>query len=475
MKPLINEIKANFRNIYSEIEKSFINYIEKYTKEDKIKALIENISKEEKYTKICYEKIENFISNKSKDDKIVDHLNIVIVGRAGIGKTTLLNAVLNYDQEECLKTDFGKNCTLGEPEYHESKKMPLLRIADSRGIDIKDYNIKQMSKSINKFIQNNLKSGDPDKFVHCIWYCINGTRFEDIEEETLKELSKIYQANSIPIIIVYTQAIINEHVENMEKIINAKKLYDFIPVLAKKTKVFRTLIEPFGIKELKEISFKRAREAVKYSNYENYILQLQIDKKIKNQLEDMNKKLDELITNKIKIKLDKMSERKSDEEICDYLNNLLFDLISNSIYNETKTYVSINSEKLIAEFSKEVIDKPLKDSFETKFNDYIKNKSEDICKEILDKERSQINNFGISQEEIKTKIDDLINENKSLYQKAWITFIKKYFEDLFQSYAKNFKEESQKIYKEILKKNNFQNCIQKLVKERFDEIEAKLK
>jgi len=333
---LNNEIKANFRNIYSEIEKSFINYIEKYTKEDKIKALIENISKEEKYTKICYEKIENFISNKSKDDKIVDHLNIVIVGRAGIGKTTLLNAVLNYDQEECLKTDFGKNCTLGEPEYHESKKMPLLRIADSRGIDIKDYNIKQMSKSINKFIQNNLKSGDPDKFVHCIWYCINGTRFEDIEEETLEELSKIYQANSIPIIIVYTQAIIDEHVENMEKIINAKKLYDFIPVLAKKTKVFRTLIEPFGIKELKEISFKRAREAIKYSNYENYILQLQTDKKIKNQLEDMNKKLDELITNKIKIKLNKMSERKSDEEICDYLNELLFDLISKAFIMKPK-------------------------------------------------------------------------------------------------------------------------------------------
>ena len=389
--------------------------------------------------------------------------------------TILLNAVLNYDQEECLKTDFRKNCTLGEPEYHESKKIPLLRIADSRGIGTKDYNIKQMSKSINKFIQNNLKSGDPDLFVHCIWYCINGTRFEDVKEETLEELSKIYQANSIPIIIFYTQAIIDEHVEIMEKIINAKKLYDFIPVLAKKTKVFRTLIEPFGIKELKEISFKRAREAVKYLNYENYILQLLTDKKIKSQLEDMNKKLDELITNKIMIKLDKMSERKSDEEICDYLNNLLFDLISISIYNETKIYVSINSEKLIAEFSKEVIDKPLKDSFEKKFNEYIKNKSEDICKEILDKERSQINNFGISQDEIKTKIDDLINENRSLYQKAWITFIKKYFEDLFQSYAKNFKEESQKIYKEILKKNKFQNCIQNLVKERFDEIEAKLK
>ena len=113
--------------------------------------------------------------------------------------------------------------------------MPLLRIADSRGIETKDYNIKQMSKSINKFIQNNLKSGDPDLFVHCIWYCINGTRFEDIEEETLEELSRIYQANSIPIIIVYTQAIIDEHVENMEKIIN-EKIIRFYSCFSQKNK-----------------------------------------------------------------------------------------------------------------------------------------------------------------------------------------------------------------------------------------------
>lgn len=362
---------------------------------------------------------------------------------------------------------------MGEPEYHESKKVPLLRIADSRGIETINYTIKELSESINKFIQNNLQSGDPDKFVHCIWYCVNGTRFEDIEEETLEELRTIYKKDSIPIIVVYTQALNDEHVENMRKIIEEKEIGDFMPVLAKKTKVARTQIEPFGIDELKEISIKRAKEAVKISNYENYILQTR--KEINIQNEDINKKLDELIENKIKIKFNKMSEGKSIEEICEYLSDLFFHLISDNIYNEARTYVSVDSEKLIAEFSKNIIDQPLKDSFDAKFKEYIENKSKDICTNISNKESSQISNLGINQTEIKTKIDDLIKEDKSLSQKAWIILIKKYFDDIFQSYAKNFKEESKKIYEEILEQEDFKNCINKLVQERFDEIKEKLK
>ena len=34
-------------------------------------------------------------------------------------------------------------------------------------------------------------------FVHCIWYCITGTRLEQIEIDTLIELSRIYKSNSI--------------------------------------------------------------------------------------------------------------------------------------------------------------------------------------------------------------------------------------------------------------------------------------
>ena len=177
------------------------------------------------------------------------------------------------------------------------------------------------------------------------------------------------------------------------------------------------MVEPFGIKELKELSVKRARDAVKFSNYENYILQT--SEEIENQLKDINGQLDSLIEKKVKTKLDIMREGKSDEEICDYLKNLLFFLISDSIYNKNRTFVSINSENLIDEFSKNVINKELKESFEKRFNEYIDNECKKILQEILEKNRDKINEFSLSEDNIKKIIADSIKENKKIYQSLY--------------------------------------------------------
>ena len=98
-------------------------------------------------------------------------------------------------------------------------------------------------------------------------------------------MSKIYKENSISIIVVFTQALNSGHIENMEKIIKEKN-YDFIPILALKDKVSLFVVELLGIKELKEISVKKARDAVKFSNNENYIIQT--TKEIDNQLNEIN-------------------------------------------------------------------------------------------------------------------------------------------------------------------------------------------
>ena len=163
-----------------------------------------------------------------------------------------------------------------------------------------------------------------------------------------------------------------------------------------------------------------------------------------------------------------MREGKSDEEICDYLKNLLFFLISDSIYNKTRTFVSINSENLIDEFSKNVINKELKESFEKRFNEYIDNECKKILQEILEKNRDKINEYSLSEDKIKKIIVDSIKENKiiyqSLYQRAWISYIKKYFDKICKIYVDAF----------ILVHEDFKNYIKKLVKERFDEIGEKL-
>ena len=102
-----------------------------------------------------------------------------------------------------------------------------------------------------------------------------------------------------------------------------------------------------------------------------------------------------------------------------------------------------------------------------------------MLQEILEKNRYKISEYSLSEDKIKKIIVDSIKENKiiyqSLYRRAWISYIKKYLGGIFKMDVDTFKKVSENIYKEILVRDDFKNCIKKLVKERFDEIEEKLK
>lgn len=265
---------------------------------------------------------------------------------------------------------------MGEPKYYESEKVPLLRLADSRGIEKGEYKMEDLNKSIETFIKSQLDSENPDYFVHCIWYCITGTRLEHSEIDTLKELSRIYKSNSIPIIVVYTRALSTPTIKEMEKFIKESFTHDFVPVLAIKETILDNInIDPYGIDNLKNISVLRAKEAVKSSCYEFNVM------KTRREVRDIiNKKKENLrliLNNIIKEKIEVMSEGKTKGEVYDDLKNLLFYLISNHIYIEDRRYISLESENLIKDFSKKIIDESMP-KFNTLFNSYIDNKSSEL-------------------------------------------------------------------------------------------------
>ena len=471
-------IDKKIDNLYSQIKYSFNNSYKIYNNKNKIKKLINNIifniTNDEDYTNIIFEKMKNFVFKKSETDNIVQHLNIVLVGKTGIGKTTLINAVLNYDEKDFLKTGIGKPITKGEPKYYSSKKVPLLRLADSRGIELKKYGIKELRDSINKFIKDKLESGNPDEFVHCIWYCISGVRLEEIEMDTLNELRKIYQTNSIPIIIVYTRAVSEEDVESMRKFIkdNYKSEDDFIPVLARKEILKGNyVIEPFGIDQLKNISVLRAKKVVNTTFYEDYINQ--IKHKIKSQLDKIEMKLNLYIKTIVENRLKIMEAGKSNEEIYEDLKNLLSNFLSIYIYNNTddkpRTFISSKSENILYEFSKKVIQDPMNE-FNEKFNNYIIEQSIEISLNINDNKESDIKVYEIG-EIINSLID---KRKKSLYQEAWISFIKNYIKNICELYVMGLKDNSEKVYNNIIRQENFKHLIKDLIKKNFEKIEEKL-
>ena len=48
---------------------------------------------------------------KEKDSALIQHINIMLVGPCGSGKSTLINAVLNSEGEPCAKEGDSEPCT----------------------------------------------------------------------------------------------------------------------------------------------------------------------------------------------------------------------------------------------------------------------------------------------------------------------------------------------------------------------------
>ena len=99
---------------------------------------------------------------------------------------------------------------------------------DTKGIEKSNYGIDDVVNSSENYINKCIEEGDPDRFIHCIWYCVNGTRFEDIEAECLVKLSKLYNNDNLPIIVVYTKAIETEKYNKIGEIVyNLRKDYGY--------------------------------------------------------------------------------------------------------------------------------------------------------------------------------------------------------------------------------------------------------
>jgi len=66
------------------------------------------------------------------------HLNVYIIGKTGLGKSTLINSILNLEEREKAKENLGDPCTKKTKQY-TSNKIPWLRLNDSRGIESKNF------------------------------------------------------------------------------------------------------------------------------------------------------------------------------------------------------------------------------------------------------------------------------------------------------------------------------------------------
>lgn len=170
----------------------------------------------------------NAISEKIKNLKT---LNIIVAGKTGVGKSTLINAVF---REKYAETGMGKPVT--DHMQKLTKKGIPLTIYDTRGFELGKEIQADVKKEVIDTISLGLATKDINKAIHCIWYCINtaSNRIEPEEINWLRELSKDNQVTQVPIVIVLTQAFSKKKANEMRKILLNENLdvVQIVPVLA---------------------------------------------------------------------------------------------------------------------------------------------------------------------------------------------------------------------------------------------------
>ena len=462
------------------------------TKLDVIKDIIVKLTEIENFTDKVRGEIILYLKELLDDKtKRVNHLNILLLGKTGAGKSTLINAILELEKtDKELPTGNIKPVTM-ETKYISSNTIDFLRCGDSRGIELGEFGIESVQEEAEKFIDEQLKTNDPDSYVHCIWYCTIPItdRFQNDECKLLENLGKKYSMKELPIIIVGTKANSKTSCANLKKNIenNVYKFnYPFIPVIAK---LFDEK-EPMGLEELKEVSILKAKDAVESACYQGVFKKLMVttDEKIKK----LRLSLKEKIQEKVKIITEEIErEKKVDvlktglkEMFTFILDSYLFIKLSSTVVENAvnKNIYSFEGEKMITDLINDFF-KYCEDLYKKSYNNILKEKMSIISEAIVNYQTNfNITNNNVVEmrtkdficSEVKPKIEKILKNKADVYYlkntlKIFLEIINIYIPFQFIGfYKKNLLklEKEDKDVREMITQN---------IRLQFEELEEKIK
>lgn len=211
----------------------------------------------------AHEVADKIMAAIQKEYKELKTLNVMILGKTGVGKSTLINNMFNQKMAE---TGIGKPVTkkirkIVKPDFP-------LAIYDTPGLELGGENaIDTLLEEVMGEIDNGIRSGDISKAIHCIWYCIStpSHRFEQAEVDFLKKFLGRTSEYDVPVIVVLTQSYSKTDATSLMREIEKENLpiVNIVPVLAENYDIDdEYTAKAYGLDRLSEIMNSVIPEAV---------------------------------------------------------------------------------------------------------------------------------------------------------------------------------------------------------------------
>lgn len=212
--------------------------------------------------------------------------NVLVIGNSGVGKSTLIKAVLGENAKSKPIVRKGLGGATSQIELFKSDDVPF-RMIDTVGFEPSFFQRQHAINDVKKWSKNAAKESNEDSSINVIWFCVDGTAGR-LFPETIDALSRATKMwESVPVIVVITKSYSKpEREDNKQMVYNAfakqkrhsKNLKGVIPVVAD---TFRLTEEAFaapeGISELINLTNECMPEGIKAAT--NVISAFQLKRK----------------------------------------------------------------------------------------------------------------------------------------------------------------------------------------------------